>query len=536
MEHTKRILLVEDLEQFYRPITRWLQQEGYEVTHAVSVNDAKTLFDTEHFHLAIIDVRLNDADDADEGGMLLLEHVRQLDLEGIMPCIILTAYPSVDNVVSSTLNYRVAGYVQKRVGYREDLLEKVATAFETLVKIDFDLAYNGRPDIIVERIARDVRWREDMVKPPLEQLIPQVQDILGHFFEGAESIYINKLPQGLTGAAVIRVRPTWEHGPGPSYVAKIDRREKAKRENRNYDKYVRRYAASGMIEKSDFAETRHLAGILYKFAENRNRPMREFDYFYARNSAETINASLRDLFENTAYYWSNQLRGRYDSVPDQYYEAFYITEAQLIERVRQVFPDYDPAPATIRLRNVPYDLPNPFAWLSTNRDEAVMEVYFGITHGDLTGRNIMVEQDNGKFWLIDFYRTYESHILRDFVILETDLKYRLMPKPDTSDFLMLEQVLLGSRTQDEVDLAPETEKALAVIAELRGMAYRVAQPHGGERERARKQYLISLLMATLNAVRLRHIDDDRKRHAMLSAGLICNRLERMAGRPPLTPL
>ena len=119
-----------------------------------------------------------------------------------------------------------------------------------------------------------------------------------------------------------------------------------------------------------------------------------------------------------------------------------------------------------------------------------------VTHGDTTGRNIMVDQ-TGRCWMIGFLRNYESHSLRDFVILETDLKYR------------------------QVSQLPHGEYSVVMLVRnfARQVAFGVANPSQIDYE-----YSVSLLMATLNVVRLRDIPPARKMQALKAAIMICETL------------
>jgi hypothetical protein len=172
--------------------------------------------------------------------------------------------------------------------------------------------------------------------------------------------------------------------------------------------------------------------------------------------------------------------------------------------------------------------------LARNSSENVLLVNLCITH-DLTGRNIMV--DKHKCWLIDFFRTYQP-ILRDFVILETDIKYRLMPRQDMGDFLRIEEALFEipyptSKLSHPEGMEPEALKAVQVITSIRAFANHISRGLSTLQQNYR-EYLLSLLI-TLNVVRLRHIDPDRKLQAIRSAAMICAALNRMVveNRPDL---
>ena len=123
--HSKRLLLVEDQEEFYGPIVRWLEEEGYQVTLATSLSAALTYLDTGHYHLTIVDIRLQDDDQQNQEGMKLLEEIERRGLNEVMPCIVLTAYANVENILRATQVQRVARFIEKISGYRTELLTAV---------------------------------------------------------------------------------------------------------------------------------------------------------------------------------------------------------------------------------------------------------------------------------------------------------------------------------------------------------------------------------------------------------------------------
>lgn len=538
-KHVRRILLVEDMENIYGPIQRWLADDGYEVFVATTFNAAMDAITGQHFHLAIVDVRLEDDDPENDDGLTLLYEIEQRGLNEIMPCIVLTAYDSVNNVLVALQEHHAARFIQKTTGYRQKLLDAVADLFEKRIKINFDLGYDVNSDALIAEIAADVNWSMS-AKPELEWLAAQVQDLFGRLFYAARRVHITKLTPGLTGSAIIRVQPTWRYGLGQSYVAKIGRRDKVEIEAQRFEEYVSRFLPQNMIAQvKDTAYTRQLGALLYTFAENDTVPLREFDEYYAEKPAVEIINSLQNLFDNTCRYWYDAPDRAIEDLPDLYYKAFRLDEQKLVQRIQVVLPAFDPAAERIRLAQPDVEIINPIAWLRAHRRDCVMPAYHCITHGDLNGRNIMVDQ-NGKCWLIDFYRTYRSHILRDFVILETDIKYRLMDDTELSSFVKLEQALLsvdegGDEATLNVTMPATARKAMIVINAMRALAYQYAGGVRGRYQGSRKEYLISLLMATLNVARLRHIPEERKLQAMLSASLICAELDEMAGRHTFRP-
>lgn len=539
--HQKRILVVEDQEQFYAPIRRWLESEDYEVTVVTNYEDAVTAVNDMHFHLAIVDLNLDDNAPEKEEGLDLLRQIDEKKLNKVMPCIVLTAHGNMRNILVATQELHVAKFIPKEANFRRKLLDAIEELFLETVGINFELVYDTRSSQIVKEVADDVNWSMT-IKPDVSLLTAQVRDLFGKLFADARRIHVRKLKPGLTGSAVIRVQPTWDHGLGPPYVAKVGREDKVRTEAERYETYVRRYLPPNTIAQvKDVSYTRHVGVLLYTFTENDMVPLKEFDEFYKARDPDVINDSLRNLFETTCRYWYDARdQKQYAELPQLYYKAFNLTPEKLVRRIQVVLPDFDAHSPTFFFEGMTVQAINPVWWLNEYAHELELPIYHCITHGDLTGRNIMVDQ-NDKCWLIDFYRTYDSHIMRDFVILETDIKYRLLDEPDANSFLMMEKALLAMDDSGQASTLsmkfPRTVlKAYAVINALRATAYKFASSGiQSQYQASRKEHLISLLMTTLNVARLRHIKEERKLQAMLSASLICAELDRLAGRSAQYP-
>ncbi len=531
--HTRDILLIEDRLDNYRPIKRWLERENYQVTIATTLEEALQLLNSRRFHLAIVDIRLDDRDENNEDGLVFLEEVAQRGLNNILPRIVLTNYSNETRIYRALQLHRASHYVRKGSEFRDHLLECVNQVFDDQIRISFDLAYKGIADSFFSDLAESIHWEHDP-RPAISVLVSELCDLFGHLFYRAKEIYLTQLKPGLTGAVVVRVRPTWDMGPGPSYILKFSRRDKVKPEEDRYREYVEPYVPISRIELVKAAYTRHLGALQYTFAGGDLMQLQEFDAYYLEKEPPAIVASLRTLFKTTCHYWYRHRSSHFSFLPDLYWQAFNLDQQKLINRIQKVAPLFDPLQEQYELTGFPDGIINPLLWLERNREALTMEASDCITHGDLTGRNIMVSED-GKFWLIDFFRTYPSHNLRDFVILETDIKYRLTPEPDVADFIALEEYLLrwpGSTVTTELPaLAPPAYKAATVIDGLRQLGHDYAHQPGGQLKEEYQEYWLSLLMATLNVARLRHIVEPRKRQALFSASLICSRLnDLLAGR------
>lgn len=107
-----RLLFVEDDESLALGIEFTLQEEGYEVLRAATLEAGKNIFDTEKLDLIILDVNLPDG-----SGYTLCKYIRT---KSDVPVMFLTA---LDEEVNIVLGLEIGGddYITKPFGVREFL-------------------------------------------------------------------------------------------------------------------------------------------------------------------------------------------------------------------------------------------------------------------------------------------------------------------------------------------------------------------------------------------------------------------------------
>ncbi|MFC1936073.1 response regulator [Chloroflexota bacterium] len=524
----KKILLVEDLEVFYKPITRWLGDEGYDVQVVNDLDQALDILNREVFHLAIVDLRLDDEDENNRDGLELLRYIHKHNINQVMPCIILTAHNEDSSILEAYNNFKIERYILKSPSFRKELIEQVDKTFSDKIEINFFLEFlNGEE--VLDKIIEGLDWGGEN-KPLASQLKQQTIDIICHIYRHAKSVYINLLKPGLTGASILQVKPNWEKGPGPSTIVKINRKDKTSIEVDNFQDHVLRFLYTGSVAQLNYSFTQHLGGIQYTFAGGNSEHMVEFDQYFQEASVDDIIHSLDNLFNNTCNYWYSSRDNQYTYLPQLYYAAFQLDQEKLTRRIQEVLPWYQPYDEFFHLGNEETQFVNPLFWLTKNQGDCVFRVDKCITHGDMTGRNILVDSSRGVSWLIDFYRTYDSHILRDFVVLESDIKFRLMPFIAMDDFIDIEFHMLSNGFEGFEGLDNEIQKGIQIILRLReiGMEF-ITKPRAPEKD-AQKEYFLSLLMTYLNIIRLKHIPENRKLQALIAASMICQKLDYLLER------
>ncbi len=529
-----RILLIEDEPQVYQTLQRRLQSEYYDVTLATNYDDAYARLRSEHFHLAIIDIRLNAADESDQSGLQLLKDMTDFKLNGIMPCIVITAIGTLPIKIPALSSLREARFIEKGPGYIS-LLQDAIRELLGEYRLSFSLEYVADTQQKIKQGAEYI-WAREPDWPQPDQLAPEIEDLLSKLFYDARRLFIDHIYRGLSGSFVVEVRPLWPDGLGQSKIVKIGRRDKTQTEQANYLRHVEPFLPSQHATHVNSAYTRHLGALLYTFFGVQAENTIDFETYYQQHPPDQIKTALRHLFGDTCQRWyQNRTPPDFESLRDLYFATFNLSYQpdRLLNEIRTLRPDYQPDAATVPFTDLGLSLPNPLHWLD-NDAATVMPVCRSITHGDLHAGNILMN-NTGDCWLIDFYRTSQSHILRDFVELETDIKFRLLGHLPPPEFCQFEQILIrAEHPQQPVELPPElpdsVHKAAQVIGGLRAEAWSLLGTTQRDPRLIQREYLTSLLMSTLNILRLRHFKHDpalqpRRELALLAAALICEHLQ-----------
>ncbi|MEA2085137.1 MAG: sigma 54-interacting transcriptional regulator [Thermodesulfobacteriota bacterium] len=146
-----RILIVDDDQDLLRLLSMRLTGAGYEVSAAMSGEQAQSVMPTFRPHMVITDLRMDGMD-----GMALFDSIRSVNTS--LPVIILTAHGSIPDAVSAT-KQGVFSFLTKPFDGKELLLE---------VKKALSLTGVG-----LGRAEMDVKWREDIIfkSPVMEDLL-----------------------------------------------------------------------------------------------------------------------------------------------------------------------------------------------------------------------------------------------------------------------------------------------------------------------------------------------------------------------------
>lgn len=535
MSEKRRVLVVDNDADMREMLAFRLEIAGYLVFTAGSAPEAHALLANEVIHLAVVDVRLHDdSRPGDQSGFDLVQAIPDY-----IPYVAFTAYEDLANLKRANLiGARTLSKATDDAIPR--LLELLDELFRTRAQVNLDLLIQPPAGLSFADLAAQIQLPgpADSSPPCADDLLRILQTL---FYDAAELEVALLLPPekapsfSQSGSLLLSARARYlKLGRAEPVVIKISSAEEVRREAANHAQIEQFLHGKRSANLRDEAYSRRLGGLLYSFIDDdRLETIRVFDEVYHRYDARRVVALLDQLFgQMLGPLFKNAGREELD-LARIYGEALRLTPEKLTAALTCLRPE-DAAAPTLCLPGLDEPLPNPLVWLceAGGFRPFSASVPVCLCHGDLHGRNILVDS-NDRFWLIDFARVGMSHALRDFVELETDIKFHLLREPDQRRLLAFEQRLLSPTSFGEPLPAPapssaQLRKASQVIGALRQLAAQQLKLDGDMRE-----YYLALLFHTVNLLRLGHIGADRKQYALLSAALICRRLEQWpAWEPP----
>jgi CheY-like chemotaxis protein len=558
MARKARILFVDDDERLCKAMKRWLGKKEYNFTvfTASNAEEAQAIADREWLHLAVIDIMLDDNDPDNRVGFDLARRM----WSGI-PKIFLTVLADGDSMLEGLSNEmkeeaNVIGYIRKRDG-EQKIWQAILSGLKSL-NLDLDIQWGNYTSFMLIEMLKGYRQKDDKEK---RAFADELDDLFCKLFEGAKSIDVLDLKRGKGGCAVVLLQPTIE-GKGAEMMVKFGSRETIMKEWDNYRKYVKSYVQFGSTVVSDKpTETLHLAAIKYSFVGGAGIEG-AFKNYFSSATPENIGLLLDYLFNETCkqWYWNKRSpRGPDERLPlDQLYrsrDSLNLADDKHIREVEAIIEQllrpednlYAPnlqksGESNLKVSLGPFVqlLPNPLHIALRERlgEEAATRLFpiptlVATTHGDLNGDNILVSKDN-KTFLIDFYKTGLSPVFRDFVVLESIIKFELLQTSNLIQRFNLETALLEPLTfSDPISLSGmeqehELTKVLFAIKRLRNLAFSatlLADMY---------EYYVGLLFYALKEIvgfssgpAQPACCNIKQYHALLSAAKICEKLLRM---------
>jgi DNA-binding NtrC family response regulator len=115
LQEKPSILIVDDLQEYLHSLEHILKQD-YAVSAAVSLDQAKEKMAHERVDIALIDVRLNESDQSNRDGLLLLKWIKEH--HPAISVVMMSAYRDFDHAVDA-LNMGADRFLKKPIEITE---------------------------------------------------------------------------------------------------------------------------------------------------------------------------------------------------------------------------------------------------------------------------------------------------------------------------------------------------------------------------------------------------------------------------------
>jgi DNA-binding response OmpR family regulator len=534
-----RILIVDDDEEWRTEVVETLRREGYLAETAPTEDQALAQLDTKLFHLAILDICLQDDNPNNTDGITLLHELKNRNLGETVKVIMLSDHDTKEHLRTTFRDYSVVDFLSKGEFNKKILLDEVREAFTERMNINLSLnirwqIVNGPEDAVLNLAISGTSVTRGTALHSL--IATELEDLLCRLFHEASSIIVRPVSPGQSATGVLAVQPFYPStGSRGTVIVKFGNLRKVEQEHANFKKYVEHALGGGRSTVvHGLRRTPHLGGIIYSFVGVANTRLEDFGSFYSHSNTtiEGIKKALDNLFLETCENWyENRSQLQPHDLSDDYRQLLNLT----LEKLEYGFLALGDSVSVFKKEKLQFQslstrhiFTNPLAvvtdrpwWIST---------YICTTHGDFNTHNILLD-DNDNTWLIDFLRTGQGHILRDVSELDSVVRFELLAgKGATLDErLTMEEALcsidrfsqlerLGTNFSTENEALAKTFATVVHLRKLAGMLLRRSSHEDME------EFYVALFFHALNTLRFDDLSLTQREHALLCASLLADKL------------
>jgi CheY-like chemotaxis protein len=537
-----RVLIIDDKPGDQQAAKEVFESCGLRMTFTFAslYDDALEKLCYQYVDIAVVDLVLHPGPPGpqeDWEGFDLLQELLERGLHQDLVVIVFTAFGREPEVTREAfVTFHVADVWDKSYS-KGRLLDSLQRALE---QEDY---FGLRSSVVFDG---DLSWKSliSSLRLPLYQLSSavepgeaegEIRHLLRRLFPKADRLGVAPMNSGGSGAGVIRVTPSYrDGGRAADVIVKYGPIDSLRRE---YAGWKRVNCFLSGFRSTQILKTvwgRHLGAMEYSLVGANLREVVPFSKYYIGASGDEIRSTLDKLFLETCGLWYQSMTttGSPVNLADAYGQYLGFSRQNIEPAFRFKYPEWPVNQADIRFAMLPRKMLHPIAEFCQGKAVFSWETAVCLNHGDFHGENIRVDPPSKEAWLIDFGRADCAHWARDFVQLETVIKFQLTQHAELPALFEFEDILssaddLSQDLQLFRDDLPDLQKAFQSVIWIRRLAAKAA----GRLEPglALKDYFAALFYQTINYVRLHRLikGGQRKNHVLMSAALVLEKLNSM---------
>lgn len=542
MMRSFRVLVVDDDEEWRSLLTEIFPSPEFRVETAASAQHARAALRSTFYHLLTLDIRLQDADEANVEGFELLRELAKNGQNEAMKVIVLSHFGTDEQQREAFKDYDVMDFVRKarKGGKGFDNREFLGNVRDAVAReYQLNLALNvywqeitGPQEAVQGLQVQGTRLRpSDRDSEFARRLAEELDDLLCRLFHDAQDVLIHSMPRGQGGGGLLLAEPQYaERGGGQPVVVKYGDVTSIHQEAENYRTFV-----SGFVGGHRAAQltrerrTALLAGITYSLLGQASSRFRDFEAFYDEASTAQVTKFLEALFNQVCGNWyANVKAPELLNLTEDYQKLLGFSLDSLETALAKGLPSVQ-GKERLKFESLNSDrrFANPLQQLA--RQPIILRTCRGVTHGDLNHSNVLLDSQNNA-WLIDYQNTGWGHFLRDFARLDAIVRFRLLKGASLDERLVMEEALGSVSRYSELTTLesafewknPEVEKAFQISVAIRKLASGVATR--GNRDEFREYHAASFYFA-INWLRFYGTASRLEReHALIAAAVLAANL------------
>ena len=491
MAPRRKILFLDDDEEYMEPLSELLDSEGYQILKAFTIDEAEQILNEAWVHMVIVDLSMTDEEE-NRDGLVIVNNPKY----AAIPKVILTGFGNDPVLVRNTLRSTpdTPPPVVDFIGKDNSGVDRILVdAFETNVRINWDLQTLWGSTALGSLIGLVGLIVPDNDRSHLAHRIDELEDLLRQIFLDSQQIIIGRLLSYEAGIAWLEILAQGEHGTEKQCIVVCGQKDLIQQQELQYEKFVPQATTIGNMRPIETVETLRFGAIAYECISGTLTEMRSLQDLYLRCSLQDGVEILNHLFGSMLSSWHGQRRLTRDTATlKQFYQAWtegHQPQLEPEEWSAKVAAICNHAAAVRGLSRIEYSAEQLTLYLSETGVESYINplhflheqgaalntsVVFGTIHGRLHLDAILVDANEHTTWLIDFSQIQIGPILHDFVGLETDLKRELLTMVSIESWCKIEKRLLAVSSLREPiamdEFSPEVKKILKLICVIREQA------------------------------------------------------------------